>query len=144
MSVCRSISGQYQESACPVCPPTWKVLPWPGVLLNPMLPCMSLTSARERLSPMPVPPNSRVMDESAWKNGSNNRDCTASGMPMPAVSYNHSAKDEDNVLLRPGCHLKTSCFLESSFIVHSTWNPTFDMPPTSSIHAMQKSSSWPN
>jgi hypothetical protein len=33
---------------------------------------------------MPVPPNSRVMDESAWKNGSNSRDCTASGMPMPA------------------------------------------------------------
>ena len=49
------------------------VLPSPGSLSTPMLPPIASTSCREMARPRPVPPNLRVVDESAWEKASKSR-----------------------------------------------------------------------
>ena len=49
------------------------VLPSPGWLSNPMVPPIAVTSCREMARPRPVPPNLRVVDESACEKASNRR-----------------------------------------------------------------------
>ena len=46
-----------------------KQLPCSGVLLTLMQPCISSSSLRQIDRPRPVPPNSRVVEESAWVKG---------------------------------------------------------------------------
>ena len=55
-----------------------KVEPSPGALIRPILPPISSTSCRQMASPSPVPPNWRVVDESAWENAWNRR-CLVGG-----------------------------------------------------------------
>ena len=44
---------------------------------------MSSTSCRQIASPRPVPPNLRVVDESAWAKARNSRSWSPAAMPMP-------------------------------------------------------------
>lgn len=60
-----------------------KVLPWPGVLLEPMLPPIKSHSRRQIARPRPVPPCRRVVDESACWKGINSLLITSGVMPMP-------------------------------------------------------------
>ncbi|KAF5055013.1 hypothetical protein DSECCO2_382030 [anaerobic digester metagenome] len=48
-----------------------------------ILPPMSSTSFLEMASPRPVPPNSRVVEESAWAKLSKMASTLEEGMPMP-------------------------------------------------------------
>ena len=59
------------------------VLPRPGSPWAPISPPISSTSSRQMLSPRPVPPCVRVVDESACENGSNSRSACAASMPIP-------------------------------------------------------------
>ena len=58
-------------------------LPAPGALSTPMAPPIASTSRLQIASPRPVPPYRRVVDASAWLNGSNSAACRSGGMPMP-------------------------------------------------------------
>ena len=46
-------------------------------------PPMAWQSSRQIDRPRPVPPNRRVVEESAWTNFSNTRSSCSAGMPMP-------------------------------------------------------------
>ena len=59
------------------------VLPSPGTLRAPMSPPIAVTSWREIARPSPVPPWVRVVDASAWRNGSNSRSIWSWRMPIP-------------------------------------------------------------
>ena len=54
-----------------------KVLPSPGSLSTPSVPPMAVTSWRQMARPRPVPPNLRVVEESACENASNSRSRSA-------------------------------------------------------------------
>ena len=60
-----------------------KVLPWPGSLSTQIFPPIISTNRLQMVNPSPVPPYSRVVDESAWVKLSNIWGCFSRGMPMP-------------------------------------------------------------
>ena len=60
-----------------------KVLPRPSSLSTPSSPPMAVTSCWQIARPRPVPPNRRVVDESAWENGSNRRFRSVFSRPTP-------------------------------------------------------------
>ena len=62
-----------------------KVLPWPSSLSAPISPPISSTSRLEIASPRPVPPYRRVVEPSAWVNGSNSRGELLGGDPDAGV-----------------------------------------------------------
>ena len=57
--------------------------PLPGSLSTPTSPPIMSTSRLQMDSPSPVPPKRRVMELSAWENGSNRRACLSLSRPMP-------------------------------------------------------------
>ena len=61
----------------------WNVLPSCGALSSQIRPPISSTSVDEIVRPSPVPPNRRVVEPSAWVNGSKIARCLSAGMPMP-------------------------------------------------------------
>ena len=61
----------------------WKMDPFPGSLETQMRPPINSTSWEVMASPSPVPPNRRVIDESACVNASKIEACFSSGMPIP-------------------------------------------------------------
>ena len=61
----------------------WKVLPSCGVLSTQMRPPIRSTSVDEMARPRPVPPNRRVVDPSACRNGWKISCCLSFEMPMP-------------------------------------------------------------
>ncbi len=65
---------------------TWKVLPTPFSLFNPVSPSISSANRLTMVSPRPVPPCSRVVELSAWEKGLNIRSTWAGVMPMPVSS----------------------------------------------------------
>ena len=62
-----------------------KVLPTPSSLSTPSSPPMAVTSCWQIARPRPVPPNRRVVEESAWENGSNSRFRSVFSRPTPGV-----------------------------------------------------------
>src|SRR5581483_5036841 len=60
-----------------------KRLPRPGALSSSSLPDINCTSLAEMERPSPVPPNSRVVEVSAWEKASKILRCFSGGMPMP-------------------------------------------------------------
>ena len=56
-----------------------------GVLSTPISPPMSSTSRFEIARPRPVPPYFRVVEASAWTNGSKRRACASAAMPRPTA-----------------------------------------------------------
>ncbi len=82
----RSLSARANDSS------NQNVDPSPGALTSPSLPPMSSTSCRQIASPRPVPPNLRVVDESAWAKARNKRSWSAAAIPMPmSITSNRSA-----------------------------------------------------
>ena len=59
------------------------VLPVPASLSTPIVPPIKPTRRRAMASPSPVPPNRRLVEPSAWVNGSNRRSRASGAMPMP-------------------------------------------------------------
>ena len=76
-------SGSGASAATPRSIVNQNVLPRPGSPCAPIVPPMSSTSSRQMLSPRPVPPWVRVVDESACENGSNSRSACSASMPIP-------------------------------------------------------------
>ncbi len=60
-----------------------KVLPFPGVLTSSISLFISWIKRAEMERPRPVPPNSRVVEESACEKALNICSCFSSGMPIP-------------------------------------------------------------
>ena len=58
-------------------------LPTPGAPSAVIWPPMATTSSRQIARPSPVPPNRRVVDESAWTNLSNRLAICSGFRPMP-------------------------------------------------------------
>ena len=59
------------------------VLPLPGAPVAPISPPIISTSSRQMLSPSPVPPWVRVVEASAWRNGSKRCSAFFGSMPIP-------------------------------------------------------------
>lgn len=59
------------------------MLPRPGSLSTASRPPICSTSRMQMVSPRPVPPYRRVVEASAWENGSNSRTTSCGAMPMP-------------------------------------------------------------
>ena len=66
--------------------PTRNCDPWPRVLCTPMLPPIMPSRRRQIASPSPVPPNSRVVEPSAWEKCSKILAWAAGARPMPVSS----------------------------------------------------------
>ena len=58
-------------------------MPLPGAELSVILPLMASTICLVIISPKPVPPNLRVILESAWPKAVNNASCLSTGIPTP-------------------------------------------------------------
>ena len=69
------------------------MLPSPGWLSTRMCPPIKLTSRCEMAKPRPVPPNRRVVEESAWVNGAKIVSNFSAAMPMP-VSETEKCKSQ--------------------------------------------------
>ena len=63
------------------------MLPRPGLLSNSNSPSMAVTRRREMARPSPVPPKRRVVDASAWENGSNRRRAVGLGDADAGVDH---------------------------------------------------------
>ena len=72
-----------RASVTPSATVKWNVLPSWGALSSQIRPPISSTSVEEIVSPRPVPPNRRVVDPSACRNGSKIARCFSGGMPIP-------------------------------------------------------------
>lgn len=60
-----------------------KVDPTPGSLLTVSVPPIASASRRLMARPRPVPPYTRVVEESSWLKEWNSRSMRSAGMPMP-------------------------------------------------------------
>ena len=78
----RRLSGESAGAACSISV-TVNVDPTPGLLSTVTSPCISSASRRTIDRPRPVPPNRRVVEESACANGWNRRARCSSSSPMP-------------------------------------------------------------
>ena len=98
----RSGVASNRRSACASASPratvNMKALPLPASLSTRIVPPIISTSCLEMASPSPVPPNSRVVDVSAWEKDSNSRLCCSGVMPMPL-----SRTENSRVALSPAC-----------------------------------------
>ncbi len=63
--------------------PKSKVVPWPGSERREIRPPICSIRWLVMISPRPVPPYRRDMEESAWVNGLNSVFCFSGSMPMP-------------------------------------------------------------
>ena len=73
--------------------------------VEPSLPPISSTSCRQIASPSPVPPNLRVVEESAWAKARNRRSWSSAAMPMPVSITSKRSGTRVGVLVedaRPG------------------------------------------
>ena len=66
--------------------------PTPGSLVAPMRPSMRSISCFDMDNPKPVPPNSRVIDASAWLNRSKIRANCSGAMPIPSSTTSTCSK----------------------------------------------------
>ena len=60
-----------------------ELLPWPGSLSTQMRPPIIWTRRIEMVSPSPVPPYLRVVEESAWVKAQRSISVSPAGIPMP-------------------------------------------------------------